>query len=106
MTTQKEFLKKLNEGYAKNVAISEAKNSDYAGNGDAFQNFRICESFGMTVEQGILVRMSDKMMRIANLISRPGKVKDESISDTLSDLANYAMILKVYIDCKKARQQL
>jgi hypothetical protein len=98
---QVEFLAALVRGYSNNVEISRNKNSDYATNDDAFKNFRGCEAFGITVEQGILVRMSDKFARIANLLTKEAQVKDERIADTLSDLANYAMILKVYIDNKK-----
>jgi len=42
--------------------------------------------------------MSDKMSRISNLIkdNKP-QVKDESIEDTLVDLANYSIILSIYL---------
>ncbi len=103
--TQPEFLQKLEEGYKHNVEISRKKNSDYAADGDAFKNFRASETFGVPVEVAILVRMSDKFARIGNLLNKntPGEVKDESVADTLSDLANYAMILKVYIDHKNGK---
>ena len=101
--TQKEYLAKIKAGYLANVAISEKKSSDYAGTDDPFKNFRGCEMYGISLEQGILVRMTDKMARIANLLDKKAKVKDESISDTLSDLCNYAMILKVYLDSKNHR---
>ena len=101
--TQKEFLDNLSISYAENIEISRRKNKDYATGVDAFKNFRGCEAFGITVEQGIMVRMSDKFARIGNLLTQKAEVKDESISDTLSDLANYAMILKVYIDSKKKK---
>lgn len=43
---------------------------------------------------GLLVRMHDKMARLKNLtyVSTYGKPQFESIEDTLSDLANYAII--------------
>lgn len=88
--------------YKRNVDISRAKNSDYATQIDPFSNFRVCESLGIPTEVGLIVRMSDKMARISNLI-KPGveaKVKDESVLDTLSDLANYSMILRMYIEQK------
>ena len=53
-----------------------------------------------STEAGIVVRMTDKLSRIANLIKQDAKVKDESISDTLLDLMNYANILKVYLNNK------
>lgn len=96
--TQKDFIKKLETGYKKNIEISRQKNSDYAGGDDAFKNFRASEAFGVPVPMAIMVRMSDKMARIGNLLRQKAKVKDERIEDTLSDLANYAMILKVFLE--------
>lgn len=96
---QTQFLARLSECYAENVEISRAKNADYANDGDPFQNFRLIDALTggkVSVEEGLLVRMSDKLQRVANLLNRPGQVKDESVSDTLSDLANYAMILRIY----------
>jgi hypothetical protein len=43
----------------------------------------------------------DKMTRISNLLKTDAQVKDESIKDSLLDMANYAMILASYIEDKK-----
>jgi hypothetical protein len=104
--TQQEFLKRLEAGYQNNVEISRRKNSDYAGDNDAFQNFMASTVVGTSVERGMLVRMMDKIVRVSNLIDREAQVKDEAIADTLSDLANYAMIMKVYIDDKNEKKCL
>jgi hypothetical protein len=96
------FLNRLQELYNSNVEISRRKNADYAGSSDPFKNFRACENLGITsAEKGILVRMTDKLQRISNLLETDAQVKDESIIDTLQDLANYSMILAVYIESKK-----
>lgn len=95
---QKQFIARLEELYKENVEISRMKNADYASEGDPFLNFRACEAFGVPATTGLLVRMSDKLIRCANLVNREAQVKDESILDTLSDLANYAMILRMYIE--------
>lgn len=100
ITSQEDFINRLEELYKRNVDISRAKNSDYANLTDSFSNFRACETFGIGAAEGILVRMTDKLMRVSNLIKRDAKVKDESILDTLSDLANYSMILRMYIENK------
>jgi hypothetical protein len=49
-------------------------------------------------EVGTFTRMSDKMSRLASFI-RNGElvVKDESVQDTLIDLANYAVLLSAQI---------
>ena len=103
------FLETLRKEYDKNIAISTAKNNDYAGANteDAFANFRVIEILSkgkITVEQGIVTRLTDKLQRVINLLSQESSVKTESISDTLSDLANYAMILKMYVDEKQGYQ--
>ena len=42
---------------------------------------------------GIVVRLNDKMERLKNVIAkRRGRVKNETIRDTLIDMANYAII--------------
>lgn len=98
---RKDFLKKLEEGFKNNLEIAKLKNSDYSIDSDAFLNFRACEALNIPAEIGLLVRMTDKLTRISNLLNKKASVKDETIADTLSDLANYAMILKVYIENKK-----
>ena len=97
--SQQDFFKRLEELYARNVAISRAKNADYAGVTDPFKNFRLSADV-VPVEKGIFVRMSDKVARIGNLLTQEAQVKDESILDTLSDLANYAMILRMWLEQK------
>ena len=100
--TTKQFLQRLEELYKSNLEISRAKNNDYAGDGDPFKNFKLCEMLGIcSVEEGMLVRITDKLSRISNLLKKEAKVKDESILDTLQDLSNYSMIMRVYLESKK-----
>lgn len=87
----------------KKLSLTQRKNSDYADKDDAFLNFRLIETLTagrITVEQGLLVRLSDKLQRAANLIDREAQVKDEKIQDTLEDLSVYADILNIYINQK------
>jgi len=69
------------------------KNRDYGG-GDPFGNFKSVEKFGMEPWLGVIVRLSDKVNRVAVLAAsgKPGYVKDESIEDTLLDLGVYSLI--------------
>ena len=81
--------------------LTKAKNSDYAGSENAFQNFELIAHLGAaTVEQGFVVRMSDKLQRIANLISRDNMVADEKITDTLLDSAVYSILFLLYLKSK------
>lgn len=95
---QKQFVNALKDNYKSAIDIVEVKNHDYASVSDPFRNFRFAEYLNLGVDKAILVRMSDKLARISNLLDQESKVKDESIGDTLLDLANYAMILKVYLE--------
>ena len=91
----------MQELYAQNLEISRAKNSDYCGaNNDPFKNFRACELLGISAEQAILVRMSDKLQRIGTLLGAEARVSDESVLDSLSDLSNYSVILRMLIESK------
>lgn len=63
----------------------DRKNTDY---GDSFS--RSVQRYGKIAA---LTRMSDKWNRLENLmLSNDAKVKDESITDTLIDLASYALM--------------
>lgn len=95
---QTQFLKRLEELHMESVSISKAKNADYASDGDPFLNFRACEMLGIDSNQGIMVRMTDKLMRASNLLTREAMVADESIMDTLKDLSNYALILAIKLE--------
>ena len=64
--------------------IYERKNADY---GNSFS--KTFEEFGLTSSA---VRLNDKMERFKKLIKQDAQVKDESIRDTLLDLANYAVL--------------
>jgi hypothetical protein len=69
------------------------KNADY---GDSFG--KSIDEFGYTAG---LVRMSDKFNRLKNLL-RPdaeAKVKDESVKDTILDLACYSVMLAIEVEC-------
>ena len=73
--------------------IYEKKNHDY---GDSFHASWEEEGFAMS-----RVRLSDKLNRFKTLSKTKGnggKVSDESIRDTLMDLANYAIMTVMEID--------
>lgn len=73
-----EICKSLNDLY-------KAKNKDY---GDSFG--KSYEEYGLTMS---CIRLEDKLNRLKSLNkSNVQCVKDESIQDTLMDLANYAIM--------------
>lgn len=100
-TTPEEYMKRFEELTNQMLSITKAKNHDYSWTTRAFKNFELCENLEVcSVEAGILVRITDKITRISNLISSENQVADEKITDTLLDLANYALILRIYIETK------
>lgn len=87
--------------------ITRRKNADYTGDStDPFANFAVVSKVGVcTTEQGFLVRMCDKLMRISALSAegKEAQVKDEAVEDTLLDLANYSILLAGYLRSRRAR---
>lgn len=71
----------------------ERKNHDY---GDSFT--KSMDEFGLTASA---IRLTDKLSRFKALINSEAKVKDESIEDTLLDMAAYAIMTVEYIKKKK-----
>ena len=70
------------------------KNKDY---GDAFH--KSFEEFGVTAG---VVRLNDKMERVKSLVKNgKAEVKDESLMDTLKDMASYAVMLYVELKNKE-----
>lgn len=63
------------------------KHADYGGS--VFQQPVLAPN--TTIEEAILVRMSDKVNRIHNLLQNTAKV-DESIEDSVLDLAGYCVL--------------
>lgn len=71
-----------------------AKNAGYAGRSDdPWANFRVCEDLGFTPIDGVLIRLSDKHIRIANLRADPNLEQvGEAVFETLDDYIAYALI--------------
>lgn len=73
--------------------LYEQKNKDY---GDSFS--KSFEEYGLTMP---CIRLEDKLNRLKSLVKNGSlQVKDESIVDTLKDLANYAIMTVIEIESK------
>lgn len=67
--------------------VYERKNADYGNSfGETFEEFGLVSS---------AVRLNDKLKRFKRLIKQEAQVQDESIKDTLLDIANYAVLTLV-----------
>lgn len=103
---RQEFLDFIKSKQEDGLALINSKSADYAGEDKPFKNFDNVETIcNIPSEVGILVRMSDKITRIGNLLNKEADVNNESIEDTLLDLANYAYILLAKIYGKEQKNE-
>ena len=70
--------------------LYERKNHDY---GDSFHKTWMEEGIAMA-----RIRLTDKLERFKKLTRAEQRVGDESVRDTLLDLANYAMMTVMELD--------
>ena len=103
-SSQEDYLRDFKIITDRMYEVTKAKNSDYTGDTtDPFKNFKQVELMGIcSAEQGFLTRMTDKIMRISSFVKKGElQVKDESVTDTLQDLAVYSILMLCYINSKK-----
>lgn len=77
--------------------LYERKNADY---GNSFHDTYLEEGLAMS-----RIRLSDKLARfkkLSHICDKDRQVRDESIRDTLIDLANYALMTVMELDIQKA----
>lgn len=110
MVRNGDLIRELEEIGAARRELVKRKNANYAGgdeDGNAFKNFDMIEELTngkVTREIGLLVRMTDKLARLATLMTGTPDEVGESIDDTLNDLANYADLTLVARRDKAAEQ--
>ena len=74
---------------AKMAEVYEKKNADY---GNSFEE--TLNKWGTNIA---LARMDDKLNRVNTLLNKTAQVKDESVEDTLMDLATYAIMTLMFL---------
>jgi hypothetical protein len=73
-------------------AMHARKSSDYGSSTDPLANIRNGAEFvGIESWKGAMVRLSDKVTRLATY-NRTGSLEYEGVEDTLLDLASYALL--------------
>ena len=87
-----ESVEKFTEITSNMAKTYAAKNHDY---GNSFE--QSLDKFGLVAS---VVRLGDKMNSIESLTKKEAQVKDESIKDTLLDMANYAIMTVMWMDKK------
>lgn len=98
--TKQEYFEFAQDFFNTCIETSKKKNADYTGGSDdPFSNFT---AVGIDwTEIGFYTRMTDKMARLKSFIKNGElQVKDESVIDSLNDLANYCCLLAGYLKSK------
>mgnify|MGYP004563082435 CR=1 FL=1 len=77
--------------------IYEKKNHDYGNSfADSFKKFGLISA---------VVRIGDKFNRISSLMKKERLINDESIEDTLIDMANYCIMSVIELEKQKIEKE-
>lgn len=99
--TLAEQVSHFKEMTSKMETILLKKGNDYA-NEDRLSNFKLAGSIcGLTAEQSCLSLIATKVARLGNLLGSGKRPDNESIQDSVLDLANYSILLSMIIDNNK-----
>jgi hypothetical protein len=79
--------------------LHSKKASDYGKDEDPMQNLRASVQLGIHPWIGCLLRMNDKMFRLAKF-AKSGKLANESAIDSLNDIAVYAIMARILLEEK------
>lgn len=94
---KKEQLEHFDALVAKMRGVLETKGDDYAG-GDRLSNFKnVGAIVRISPEVSCLDKIGTKVARLGTLFSLDGPPKNESIEDSVLDLANYAILLHMIV---------
>ena len=79
-------------------AVHEAKDEDYASSDNPFSNFDVseylCSQFKNERDKVFVWPIATKLARISNLLNSGNIPNNESIEDSLIDIANYVILWK------------
>ncbi len=89
--------------YASGIEIIRRKNAGYGSVENPFSNFLNSTVVGIDPEQGILVRILDKISRLSRLLKDPNNNQvNESVHDSIIDAINYLALLDALITSKES----
>lgn len=103
---RQEFTSLLEEWYLSKVALSSQKGHDYAGDRDILANFKrmhetcalYCIDPSQRTEDVFLFYILLKIDRLCNLLHPRKEPENESLDDTLQDVALYLDLLRAFLD--------
>lgn len=94
--------KVFNETVEQMRNIMFKKGNDYA-NEDRLSNFKLAGTIaGLNAELNCLSLIATKVARLGVLLNTKGEPNNESVEDSLIDLANYAVLLRMILKDKPA----
>jgi len=99
------MIKPFSEVLAEMQAMHDRKSQDYGVQADPFANVRASEDFGIPGWLGTVVRLNDKITRIKSF-AKNGSLANESLRDSLIDIAVYAAIAVALYDEEHAAKPL
>lgn len=89
-TTEEKKPKRFKQITKEMIELYEKKNHDYGDSfGDTYQKLGLISA---------VTRISDKVNRLQSLSTKEQKINNESIRDTLIDLANYAVMMIIELE--------
>ncbi len=102
LTQQKAHLTAFQE---KMSSVLSSKGGDYA-NLDRLSNFKLAGAIcGLTAEQNCLSLIATKVARLGVLL-KGAEPNNESVRDSVLDLANYAVLLDMILSDKPPRRKI
>ena len=104
--TKEQQQKLIKECFEQRMEIMRKKTEDYSNGQDVLSNFKGSgANIGLTAEMQILSLIATKVARLGVLL-KSGKVpENESIDDSIKDLANYTDLLYCAVNEGKAKSQ-
>lgn len=77
--------------------LHDKKQADYGSKEDPFANVRASREFGVPPWLGAIIRLNDKVNRLKSFAMK-GKLKNETVVDSMDDIAVYAVIAHVLFE--------
>jgi len=91
---QEEVLNQIDVLFDDIYELLKIKGKDYADPDRPFANFESGKDIGISTEQMIILRISEKLERVKRVMVRGNEV-DETLEDTLKDIIGLSALLYV-----------
>lgn len=104
--TREQQQKIIKECFEQRMEIMRKKSEDYSNGQDVLSNFKGSgANIGITAEMQILSLIATKVARLGVLLKSDKVPENESIDDSIKDLANYTDLLYCAVNEGKAKSQ-